>query len=280
MLRSYSLLGRSDLALRIGSAAVGLPVLLLLIWAGVYWTAAVASLAALLALYELLSLLRRAGWAPLLNEGAVWGTAVVAAAAVSGQVALLVMAIGAVGVLLAAAAMRRSVVFVGDWAFTTVAVAYVGLPLASVVLLRDGVSGLDWLLVALLGTFATDTAAYAVGRAIGKHPMAPTVSPGKTWEGAAGGFLGGLGATIGLVVLLEPDSPTLWAAAALGAGIGVISQAGDLLESKVKRLAGAKDSGRLIPGHGGLLDRLDSLVLVFPLVYFASVFWPAEAVSL
>ena len=105
--------------------------------------------------------------------------------------------------------------------------------------------------------------------------MAPTLSPGKTWEGAAGALLAGVGATIGLVLLLEPLASVLWAAAALGAGVGIVSQAGDLLESKLKRLAGAKDSGALVPGHGGLLDRLDSLVPVFPLVYYASRVWPA-----
>ncbi len=265
----------SALRLRLLSAAVGLPILLALIWLGGYWVAAAAAIAALIAVHELLTLLTKAGWRPLRNEGALWGAGLAGVAIIDGTSVALALGAGAVGALLAAAAIHRSAGSVGDWFYTTVGTAYVGLPLASVVLIREGDSGLEWLVIAFLGTFATDTGAFAVGRLIGRHKMAPSISPGKTWEGAFGGLLAGVGATIGLVALLEPGSVELWAGAVLGAGIGVVSQIGDLLESKVKRLADAKDSGRLIPGHGGLLDRLDSLVLVFPLIYYASKVWPA-----
>ncbi|MCH7483458.1 MAG: phosphatidate cytidylyltransferase [Chloroflexi bacterium] len=123
-------------------------------------------------------------------------------------------------------------------------------------------------------TFATDTGAYAVGKLVGRHKMAPRISPGKTWEGAAGGLVAGTGATVALVAVLGPIETALAAAALLGAGIAIAGQAGDLAESWLKRLAGAKDSGTLIPGHGGILDRMDSLFPVFPLVYAASRLWP------
>ncbi len=94
----------------------------------------------------------------------------------------------------------------------------------------------------------------------------------RRW-GAAGGLLAAMGAAVGLVHLLDGVESRVGPALALGLAIGVAAQAGDLLESKLKRMAGAKNSGRLIPGHGGLLDRLDSLVPVFPLVYCASRVW-------
>jgi phosphatidate cytidylyltransferase len=104
--------------------------------------------------------------------------------------------------------------------------------------------------------------------------MASRISPGKTWEGAVGGLVAGVAATIALVALLDGLPTVWWAASLLGLAIGSISQVGDLAESKLKRMASVKNSGKLIPGHGGLLDRLDSLVLIFPLVYVASRMWP------
>ena len=267
---------------RLASAAVLIPVLLLAIWAGGYWTAA-AALAALLALREAGALARAAGWRPLVYEGAAWGAAVVALAARDAGPVLLALGSGAVAVLAVSIATRRSATSVGDWTITAVGVAYVALPLAALVLLRQSGSGAAWTfdagaawtVVAVFGTFATDTGSYAVGRAIGTHQMAPRLSPGKTWEGAFGGLVAGVAATAGLVAVLRPIETVAWPLAALGLGIALASQAGDLAESGLKRLARAKDSGSLIPGHGGLLDRMDSLLLVFPLVYAASRLWPA-----
>ena len=224
---------RSELRLRVASAAVGLPLLFLVLWAGGLVFAAVAVVAALIALREMLDLLRRArtirGGGPVVLDG------------------VRVLA----------------------------GVACVALPFAALIALRLDDAGLQWRWTALafLVTFATDTSAYAVGRAVGRRKLAPSISPGKTWEGAVGGLVGAAAAAAALVVLLDGIESNLLPAVALGLGIGVAAQAGDLLESKVKRLADAKDSGRLIPGHGGLLDRLDSLLPVFPLVYYASWVW-------
>ena len=130
--------------------------------------------------------------------------------------------------------------------------------------------GRSWLLFALLTTFAADSGAYFVGRLLGRHKMAPNLSPGKTWEGAAGGLAAAL-----IAALLMPLLPneylnlqlTWWQPALIGAAIGSAAPAGDLLESALKRRAGVKDAGRLFPGHGGMLDRLDSLLLTLPLTY-------------
>ena len=266
---------KSDLMPRLASAAVGLPLLGLAIWAGGYALAAVAAVAALIACFEVMALLKLAGWRPLSHEGMVWGAAVAAVAAIDGLAVLSALVAGGAIAVIMAIAIKRRAEWVGDWLFTLIGVSYVALPLAAAVLLRERSGGLEWLLLVFLATFATDTGAYAVGKAVGRHRMAPRISPGKTWEGAAGGLLTGVAATIGLVALLD-DVPTVWwAASALGLAIGSVSQVGDLAESKLKRMASVKNSGKLIPGHGGLLDRLDSLVLVFPLVYYASKVWPA-----
>ena len=127
-------------------------------------------------------------------------------------------------------------------------------------------NGFVWLLLLLIATWASDTFAYFVGRAIGKHKLAPLLSPKKTVEGAMGGVLGA-SLTALVFVKLVPGLP-LWPVVLLGALIGLASLLGDLVESALKRQAGVKDSGNIIPGHGGMLDRFDSLLFTAPLVYY------------
>ena len=141
--------------------------------------------------------------------------------------------------------------------------------------------GRNWLLFALLVNAATDTGAYLVGRAIGRHPMAPSISPNKTWEGAVGGFACAIVAALLLDRILDLGlGATLWDGAwlavnwqplVIGATVGIVSQFGDLLESRLKRMSQVKDSGTLFPGHGGALDRLDSLLITVPTVYYLVV---------
>ena len=145
--------------------------------------------------------------------------------------------------------------------------AYIGGALAAAVALRGlGDHGVWWLLLAILAVYATDTGAYAVGRLLGRHPMAPAISPGKNWEGAAGGLAAAVIAAI-LMGILMPLPLQVWQSAVIGVILGIVSPVGDLLESKAKRLAGVKDSGNLFPGHGGMLDRLDSLLPSLTIVY-------------
>jgi phosphatidate cytidylyltransferase len=136
--------------------------------------------------------------------------------------------------------------------------------------LRQLDDGLYWLMIALLCTWVCDTAAYAVGKLWGRHKFFPAVSPKKTWEGAVGGLIGGLLAAVGLGRWLVGLSVG-WG---LLLGLAIVGAAtfGDLAESVIKRQVGVKDSGQLIPGHGGMLDRIDSLLFVVPVVYyFASI---------
>jgi phosphatidate cytidylyltransferase len=121
------------------------------------------------------------------------------------------------------------------------------------------------LFFALVITWAADTTAYFVGRAIGKHPLAPHISPKKTWEGAIGGLAGSLIAAYVFHFWLPISVPHLLVMATLG---NVAGQMGDLLESACKRSAGVKDSGALLPGHGGVLDRIDALILCIPVIWY------------
>ncbi|MGC0773725.1 MAG: phosphatidate cytidylyltransferase [Candidatus Acidiferrum sp.] len=142
----------------------------------------------------------------------------------------------------------------------------VAFPLTFAIRLQGhGTDGPKLLLFALVITWIGDTAAYFVGRAIGKHPLAPVLSPKKTWEGTIASILGALLVSLVFVRWLEMPLPHLLAMAAVG---NIAGQAGDLLESAYKRSAGVKDSGTLLPGHGGVLDRIDALILAIPVVWY------------
>ncbi len=158
------------------------------------------------------------------------------------------------------------------WAWTVAGILYLGWLLGHAVGLRVFEDGREWVLLALFTTFACDTGAFLVGRTWGRRPMAPVLSPKKTWEGALGGFLAAPAAALAINALfdLAGIGVPLGAAKIVGLGIliGIFAQLGDLLESVLKRRAGVKDSGALLPGHGGALDRIDSLVFSMAVVYY------------
>jgi phosphatidate cytidylyltransferase len=147
-------------------------------------------------------------------------------------------------------------------------VVYIGLPCVSLVWLRNGGEhGLQAVLWLLCTVWATDIMAYFVGRSVGGPRLAPAISPNKTWAGLAGGAAGAM--AVGTAIPL-PGVGTLGAATA-ALMVALVAQAGDLFESHLKRRAGVKDSGRLLPGHGGLLDRVDGLLFATPVfaLFFA-----------
>jgi phosphatidate cytidylyltransferase len=122
--------------------------------------------------------------------------------------------------------------------------------------------GLAWALVVVLATWIGDSAAYLTGRAVGQRKLAPTLSPNKTVEGALGGLIAST--AVGIVTFAAFGLGPWWIGLLIGGGIGIAGQLGDLCESFLKRQSGVKDSGALIPGHGGILDRIDALLFAFP----------------
>lgn len=144
---------------------------------------------------------------------------------------------------------------VGDWALTLAIGLYLGWTGAHFLLLREQAGGLGWSIVGLGSTALADSGAYFAGRWFGRHPLAPRLSPGKTWEGyLAGLVVGALGAPVLGAPFAIPSPPAI----GLGALVALLTPLGDLGESMIKRQAGVKDSGDLIPGHGGVFDRIDS----------------------
>ncbi|HSP54551.1 MAG TPA: phosphatidate cytidylyltransferase [Dehalococcoidia bacterium] len=154
-----------------------------------------------------------------------------------------------------------------DWAWTVPAVAYVGFLGAHLVLLRELDDDGKWVFLAVLGTWATDTFAYFGGRAFGRHHPVPKISPGKTDEGFIIGYAGGFAAIMALDIALDLPLTTAQAAV-LAVLFPAAAFVGDLAESLIKRGAQIKDTSELVPGHGGFLDRLDSILFTVPLVYY------------
>ncbi len=153
--------------------------------------------------------------------------------------------------------------------WTAVGLIYAILPTAALVLLRDDDLGLPAVAAVFAVVWTTDTVAYFTGRAIGGPKLWPQVSPKKTWSGAIGGVIAGIVA--GAIIGVASGVPILWAVAAISCGLAVISIVGDLFESSVKRRFGVKDSGSIIPGHGGVMDRVDGLFAAAVLVMVVAI---------
>lgn len=189
--------------------------------------------------------------------------------AIQGPTVADVLFIFLMGIAIVTLATRRPLVEALPAAgISSSALLLVALPLTYAVRLH-GVSlvGTWLLLFALVITWIGDTAAYFVGRAIGKHPFAPHLSPKKTWEGAVASFAGSLAIGWAMAHFGNVNIATVHVLGMAAAG-NVAGQMGDLLESAYKRSAGVKDSGALLPGHGGILDRIDALILTFPVVWY------------
>jgi phosphatidate cytidylyltransferase len=158
-----------------------------------------------------------------------------------------------------------------DTAITVFGAVYAGFTLSHLVLMRSLDSGAELVIITLAGVWAMDVLAYLVGSAIGTHRMAPHISPKKSWEGFVAGVLGTMAAW-GLGWYLINPPLRLWVFLVTGAVASAAALFGDLAESRLKREVSAKDSGHMLPGHGGFLDRFDSMIVVSVVVYYALLF--------
>ncbi len=252
---------------RLAIAAILLPIVLGIVWFGGWWLFGLVLLGGLLALHELYAMARSlrpivlGGYAGLiltLLGAQLGGTTWLLAGILSTFVAMLL-------VFFVSSARQNAV---AGFAVTLLGVAWVGGGLAHFMLVRDiPVDGRLLVFTILITVFADDTAAFFVGRTVGRHRLAPVISPGKSIEGFIGGTVAGVAVTF--FALYEQDVVSTGESLVLGLVIALAATLGDLFESAVKRDLGVKDSGRLLGGHGGVLDRVDSLLWAGPAAYFA-----------
>jgi len=265
---------------RILTALVALPILLYTVWSDIpYFFVAIASIAILLALNEFYNLASKINCRPFAVCGYIAALCVIACFVfdslvwISALMAALVIASLAIA-LSRPEEMNKSLASVAATVFGVIYVALLAGFLVGVRVMPDALANttIPHLSSKLLTMFfamvmMTDTGAYYTGRSIGRHKLAPRISPGKTIEGAIGGFITAIITGPLCRLIFFPEIPLLHAAL-LGAAIGIIGQIGDLAESMLKRGADVKDSGTLLPGHGGMLDRVDSILFCAPLLYY------------
>jgi len=255
----------SALGARIASALVMVPVALAIVWYGGPWIIGLAALAAALMAWEWGRLVGRAtGLVDSLLLAGIAAAAVLAGAYVAAWVGLLV---GVAGIVLQ---QRLAGARNGAPIWTAAGLAWIIGPCIGFVWLRadpaEGAATVFWLLAVV---WAIDTAAYVAGKTIGGPKLAPRISPKKTWAGLIGGVAAAL--VVGLVTALVVGSDKIWQIALLSGVLAIVEQIGDMAESFAKRRFGVKDSGNLIPGHGGLLDRLDGMLAVVAAVVVLSL---------
>ena len=259
----------SNLQLRLATAAVGLPLVAAVTWLGEWYFALVLAGIGLLAAAEFVH-----GWLipsmpirQVIPQVPTFIICPVIVAGVHADTRFLIVGIGfallfaAVGYAPTNAIGPRKPYRVYCWCML-----YLGLMLSTFVLVRDVELGREWFFLGLLSTFAVDTGAYTIGKLFGRHKMAPKISPHKTWEGAVGGYVAGTVAVLILNRVLD-TGVSLTTMIPFALLLPPVAEIGDLFESWMKRRMGVKDASGLLPGHGGFLDRLDSLLFVFPVLY-------------
>ena len=249
---------------RILVSAAGIPLVLWLVYLGGWPMFGLAAVAALIALHELYWMTRTLR--PIVLAGYLGALAALLGATLGGADWALA---GLMSTLVIAFVIKGGVSTVSV-SVTVLGVAWIGLGLAHALLLRDiDEHGVLAVLTVLLAVWAGDAGAYFIGLLFGRHKLAPTVSPGKTWEGLIAGIVATIGVTF--LALYEANFLSIPESLVLGAVIAIAAPLGDLFESALKRDADVKDSGRLLAGHGGVLDRIDALLFAWVAAYYVVV---------
>ncbi len=272
------------------TALIAIPIVLVFAWFGGWLAFAATVFVVVLGTIELYNMLLHVGYHPLIWVS--FGLSVLfLVAAMLPQYRLSIIEIGLGGSLLVSFPWlffrRRLDGAMVDWALTLAISIYLGWPTSFLLLLRGyepGTlhigsgwwmtlpAGVWWLLVVLLGVWGFDGAAFFSGRQFGRHKLAQNISPSKTWEGVLGGLV--LSIIACLVLTVMPLHVPWYLAILLGILIGVAATLGDLAESLIKRQTHVKDSGQIMPGHGGMLDRIDSILFAVIVVYVFSQLVP------
>jgi len=257
---------------RVITGAVGVPLIILAIWFGDPWFSILIAAATLAGTYEFYHMANFDRREPLLYLGLLWALALVLSPHYRNidVLPLVITATMLISLICLLCRSPREKAF-RNWAWTIVGALYVGWMLSYWLNLRGLADGRSWVYLAMLTIFANDTGAFFVGRARGRHKLFPAISPAKTWEGAIGGLISAiLGAVVITIIinLIYPFTFKYWQIILLGFLVSIFAQLGDLVESLLKRNMGVKESGNLLPGHGGILDRFDSLIFVGAVVYY------------
>jgi len=257
---------------RVITALWGIPLLIAAIWFDepLPWFTIVLAGWGTLAVLEFYRMLHDGMATSLILFGSIWTALFIISPHCPSSMATPVLLTSAVVVsLIGLLAHRPQDTAFRSWAWAMAGILYIGWLLSHFVALRGLEEGRDWVFLALFVTWASDSLAFFVGRRFGRHKLAPAISPGKTREGAVGGICG---AILMSILFLAPTPFQLpiaaWQVILLSILVSIFGQLGDLVESLLKRNMGVKDSGNLMPGHGGLLDRIDSIVFAGVVVYY------------
>ncbi len=266
---------------RLLSAGVLIPIVIALVWFGGWIAFAGAAVALALGMWELRTMFaQHRKWYPLVIFSGAFGVDLLVAAMLpDARLPLISLGISALvivsftWVMITRPTIERTVI---DWGLTIAFAFYLGWPMALFLVLRGNVMGLGsdqfwWVLGLFCMVWANDTAAFVTGHFLGRRKLALHISPAKTWEGFAGGLVWTVIAAF-VLLALTPVHLAWYHALALGILVAVAGTLGDLAESLLKRVADVKDSGTLVPGHGGILDRVDSLLFAVAVVFFYAAF--------